>query len=200
MLRRLCSTHASSLGLHPVLYFYSRTGSFQPAALLSFVNLMRDWDTSDFLAFTEVREKFEAMLLANRSITEAIRKLGSAGRSRPRIIGFYRAIIGRLRDGQTPEEVSAALRQTSEYGFLIEEPDDSQPMFQLEGGSFTREVKGAAYIAEALPTAPRCPTCRGLLHRNGVQTGHRQPKRHGGSGHVSNAMPQHPFCNSTVAQ
>lgn len=198
MLWRLCSNHPSSLGLHPVLYFYGRSGTFQPAALLSFVNLMRDWHTPEYRAFTEVRERFETILLAHRSITEAIRKLGSASRSRPRIVGFYRAIINRLLEGQSPDEVAAALRATDEYGFLIE-PQEAEPMLNLEGGNFTREVKGAAFIAGALTTAQRCETCRGLIHRNGMQTGHKQAKREGGSARVGNAIPQHPFCNSTFS-
>jgi hypothetical protein len=199
ILWRFCSTHASSLGLHPVLYFYSRSGVFQAGALLSFVILMKDWDKNDYLAFTAQRERFEAILLANRSMTEAIRKLGTGNRSRPRIIGLYRTILHRLREGQTPEEVAEALRATEEFGFLMDQPEDSSPMFNLDGGSFTRDTKGAAYIATTLPTVAKCPTCGGLMHRNGMQAGHRQPKRSGGSGDVSNAQMQHPFCNSTVA-
>jgi hypothetical protein len=199
VLWRLCSNHPSSLGLHPVLYFYSRTGTFQPAALLSFATLMRDWDTPDFLQFTTVRENFESVLLTHRIIREVIGKLGTGQRSRPRIVGFYRAIISRLKEGKTPEQVMADLRQTNEYSFLSEPVEEEAPLLQLDGGSFNREVKGAAFIASALPTAPKCPTCRGLIHRNGIQTGHRVAKRDGGSGRVENAGPQHPFCNSTVS-
>jgi hypothetical protein len=197
MLWRLCSNQASSLGLHPALYFYSRNGTFQPAALLSFVILMRDWDTNEFLGFTEVRASFEAFLLANRNITEAIRQLGTGNRSRPRIISLYRTIISKLRENKTPDEVANDLRSMNEFAFLIE-PAEDLPMLALEGGSFTRETKGAAFLSDALPSAPKCPTCQGLMHRNGMQVGHKQAKRLGGSGDVSNAMMQHPFCNSTV--
>ncbi len=38
---RLCSNHASSLGLHPALYFYSCSGVFQPAAFLSLFSFSR---------------------------------------------------------------------------------------------------------------------------------------------------------------
>lgn len=198
MLWRLCSNHPSSLGLHPVLYFYSRNGTFQPSALLSFVILMRDWDTGDFLGFTEVRASFETFLISNRSMTEAIRQLGTGNRSRPRIISLYRTIISKLREKKTPEEVADDLRAMKDFAFLIEPSEDS-PMLALEGGSFTRETKGAAFISDALPSAPKCPTCNGLMHRNGMQVGHKQAKRNGGSGDPSNAMMQHPFCNSTVA-
>lgn len=196
---RICSTHASSLGLHPALYFYSRNGTFQPGALLSFVVLMKDWETTDYLAFIEVRERFEEFLLRNRNATEAVRRLGTGNRSRPRIIAFYRSIITSLREGVAIEEIENKLRVTKEYGFLIEEAEPLAPMLFLEGGSFGRETKGAAYIAEFLPKAPKCPTCRGLMHRNGMQVGHRKHRRDGGSGEAANAMMQHPLCNSTAA-
>ena len=69
VLRRLCSTHPSSLGLHPALYFYAKSGAFQPGALLSFVELFRGWETKQFAQFSEVREQFEAFLLAHRGHT-----------------------------------------------------------------------------------------------------------------------------------
>jgi len=131
-------------------------------------------------------------------MTEAIRQLGTGNRSRPRIISLYRTIISKLRENKTPEEVADDLRANKEFAFLIEPSEDS-PMLALEGGSFTRETKGAAFISDALPSAPKCPTCHGLMHRNGMQVGHKQAKRNGGSGDPSNAMMQHPFCNSTVA-
>lgn len=198
ILYRLCSNHASSLGLHPVLYFYSRNGTFQPSALLSFVILMRDWDTNDFLGFTDVRASFEEFLLSNRSMTEAIRQLGTGNRSRPRIISLYRTIILKLKEGNSPDQVADDLRNHRDFSFLIE-PREEAPMLALEGGAFTRETKGAAFLADALPSAPKCPTCAGLMHRNGMQVGHKQAKRNGGSADVSNAMMQHPFCNSTVS-
>ncbi|TZG29638.1 DUF262 domain-containing protein [Sphingomonas montanisoli] len=198
LLWRFCSNNPSSLGLHPVLYFYSGSGVFQPAALLSFVVLMKEWETADYRNFVEVRSQFEEFLLANRNITEAIRKLGTGNRSRPRIIGLYRIIINQLREGKTSAEVANALRETKDYGFLIDASDEAPPMLALDGGSFSRETKGAAYIAEALPHAQKCPSCGGLMHRNGMQVGHRRHRRDGGSGRQDNAMMQHPFCNSTV--
>jgi hypothetical protein len=54
----LCSSHSSSLGLHPALYFYSASGDFQPTAFLSFATLFKDYDTAAFKDFTAVRESF----------------------------------------------------------------------------------------------------------------------------------------------
>ena len=39
VLWRLCANHASSLGLHAALYFYARSGIFQPGADLAYVEL-----------------------------------------------------------------------------------------------------------------------------------------------------------------
>ena len=200
---RLCSTHASSLGLHPALYFYSTTGVFQPTALLSFVDLFRSYSTAQFREFIEARSRFETFLMKHRTITEAVRKLGSGKRSRPRVLSLYRTILTQLGYGRVPDDVYDELRMHPEYAFLFaKELSEAIAEVELaeEGQPFPRETKGAAFLREAIPTAPKCATCGGLLHRNGMQTGHVVHKREGGSGQVSNAMMQHPFCNSTVWQ
>jgi hypothetical protein len=55
-------------------------------------------------------------------------------------------------------------------------------------------------IPNAGHAAPKCPTCGGLLHRNGMQAGHREHRRSRGRNNIANAQMQHPFCNSTVEQ
>lgn len=192
---RICSTHASSLGLHPALYFYSRSGSFSATSFLTFQSLFQDWSTDDFRRFIKVRPAFEEFLMANRGMTEAIRKLGSGARSRPRAISFYKTIIAQLADGKSARDVAGTLAGNSEYSFLV----SNDPEFEPVDGSFSKDVKGAAFLRSALPAAPKCPTCGGLMHKNGMQVGHIHAKRDGGPGTLSNAMMQHPFCNSTVA-
>lgn len=197
-LYRICSIHASSLGLHPALYFYTLSGVFQPAALLSIVALFKDFDTPEFLEFTKIRAAFEELLMDHRGITEAIRQLGSGSRSRPRVLSLYRMMIEEFKAGNDAKAVVAKLSAMPDFAFLFaEEPTglfDDLP----KGKRFSRDTKGAAYLRDALPTAPRCATCQGLLHKNGMQAGHKKHRREGGTGHVSNAMMQHPFCNSTV--
>lgn len=196
ILWRICSNHASSLGLHPALYFYSRGGVFQPAALLSFVTLFQAWSTNDFREFTKVRRSFEEFLLQNRGITEAVRRLGSGSRSRPRIVSLYKTIIAGFTSGRSVAEVHDQLSKSADFNFLL--ADELQPGLPLEGGKFARETKGGAFLRDALPSAPKCPTCGGFLDRNGLQTGHKKAKRDGGATDISNAHAQHPFCNSTM--
>ena len=98
-LYRICSNYASSLGLHPALYFYSISGVFQPGALLSFVTLFKGWDTPQFREFSSIRASFEEFLLSHRGLTEAVRALGSGSRSRPRLVALYRRVMGSSRKG-----------------------------------------------------------------------------------------------------
>lgn len=194
--RRLCSNHPSSLGLHPALYFYAKSGAFQPGAMLAFIELFREWETRQFLAFTRVRASFESFLLANRGHTEAVRRLGSGSRSRPRVVAFYRRVISDLQSGLGVNEISDKLLGDPAFDFFISPRGD---LFDFEDNSFSRETKGAAFIQNALPSAPKCPTCGGYMHTNGIQVGHITAKRNGGRGSLENAMMQHPFCNSTAA-
>jgi hypothetical protein len=197
VVQRICSNYASSLGLHPALYFYSPSGVFQPQSLLAFIALSKDWRTKNFKQFTKSREKFEEFLLANRGITEAVRKLGSGARSRPRIVALYKAILSNIELGKGSQQIHSILASSTEFSFLVAESFTNPG---TPGKGFHKAVKGGAFLQSALPVAPRCPTCNGLLHRNGMQTGHRVPKRAGGSNAITNAQIQHPFCNSTVAQ
>jgi len=199
-LARISSVHASSLGLHPALYFYNASGGFQPGSLLSFVTLFKDWDTQEFRNFTKIRADFEAFLLTRRGMTEAIRALGSGARSRPRVVALYKELIAGLLDGNTLEDLENQLAERTEFAFLFNEIPEIDGKLSAPGKKFARETKGAAYLRDALPRAFRCATCGGILHINAMQTGHQTHRRDGGTANINNAMMQHPFCNSTVNQ
>lgn len=199
MIQRICSNDASSLGLHPALYFYTRGGVFQSASLLSYALLFQEWATEDFRKFTTIRSEFEEYILNNRAVTEAISKLGTGARSRPRVVLFYKKLIEGLLQGKTAKQVQSELSLDPDFSFLVDSNHVSGELFSSGDGSFSRDVKGAAYLKDALATAPRCPTCGGLMHRNGMQVGHILARRDGGAADLANAMMQHPFCNSTFA-
>ena len=195
--RRLCSKDPSSVGLAPALYFYTESGVFQPASFLSFVGWMLPWKTADYSRFTDARRVFEDFLLANRKTTEAVRSLGSGGRSRPRLVHLYDRIIADAANGKSAETIAAELVEEKDFDFM---KSGSHETHDRSGEAFTRDVKGTAYLAHALPGAAlRCATCDGLLYSRAMQVGHREAKRLGGSGNASNAIMQHPFCNSTHA-
>jgi hypothetical protein len=197
MVRRICSNHPSSLGLHPALYFYSPSGVFQAGALLAFTTLFKGWDTADFKSFTKARSKFEQFLLAHRGVTDAVRKLGSGARSRPRILAFYKKIILNIEKGKSTAQIYNILARDKDFAFLVVEAPQTHGK---PGGKFNRETKGGAFLKDALPSAQKCPKCGGLLHRNAMQTGHRVARRSLGSNAITNAQIEHPFCNSTLVQ
>lgn len=198
LLRRICSKHAASLGIHPAIYFYSPNGAFQASALLSFVSLIKNWETKDFREFSEVRSSVESFLLENNIIREAIGRLGSGIRSRPRIVSLYKSMIREFMTGNNPKDFYASLRKNEEFSFLLSHPNTTPVYLESAGGEFTRGTKGAAYLRDALPVAPKCPTCGGIMHVNGMQVGHIKPRRQGGTGELVNSQMQHPFCNSTI--
>lgn len=44
IIRRLTTTHQSSLGLHPAVYFYSEKGRYQPTAFMAWVEIIKEFD------------------------------------------------------------------------------------------------------------------------------------------------------------
>lgn len=71
----------------------------------------------------------------------------------------------------------------------------SQNLSEEEVGSkagkrFSRATKAAAYLRDALPAAPRCFTCGGLLHLNSIETGHHVHKHDRDPAVLSNAIMQ----------
>ena len=156
-----------SLGLHPALYFYARAGAFQSGSLFSYIVFFSDWDTDDFMRFTRVRQRFEDFISSNSGITEAVRRLGSGARSRPRILSLFKTIIDDLDGGKPLSEITRRLTEDEQFAFFIA-AEKVQSEDSGAEGAFSRDAKGATYIKSALPTAPRCPTCSGLMHRNGM--------------------------------
>ena len=195
---RICSMHSSSLGLLPALYFYSGSGGFQPNSLLSIMALFKGWSTQDFIAFTESRKTLEDFLLSNRKTTEAIRKLGSGSRSRPRLVSMYRRVLKEAKSGKSVEQIRDILSREKDFAFLAEAASNELEL-PLPKGKFNRDVKATAFLNTALPAALRCPTCGGLLHNLAMQVGHKKARRDNGDATAENAQMQHPFCNSTYA-
>lgn len=193
---RICSKHASSMGLHPALYFYNASGVFQPNSLLAIVELFSKWSTADFRKFTDARRTVEDFLLSNRGTTEAIRNLGSGSRSRPRLRALYRRLIDMAIEGKSAAEIFATLVEEPEYRFLAIEP--AKPSGK-PGARLSRSTKATSYLNTRLPSVVRCPTCGGMIYDRAMQHGHIQHRRDGGTDGVDNAMMQHPFCNSTYA-
>ncbi|WP_456686923.1 HNH endonuclease family protein [Bradyrhizobium sp. P5_C11_2] len=196
IINRITGLHASSLGLHPAVYFYSATGRHQPTAFLAVVELVREFEKKDaFQTFTKVRERFEQFILDNKSFSNQVTvKIGSGAKGFQRLKNLYVRVYEGLVQGNEFPAILEQLRGDKEFSFLT--PDERL----VEGASsqFSRETKSATFLRDAIVGAPRCRICNALLHFNSIQIDHVVRKADGGLGVLENAQLAHPFCNSSV--
>ena len=133
VMRILLSNHASSVGLHPAVYFYSWTGKQQPILFLVIADLIVDLERKKRLpSFIAVRSKFEAFLTADRSLlNQVIRKFGTKDSGVKHLRAFFDFILTKLDEGLLSAQLVDALVHESAYSYLqpAESPYDggSQP-------------------------------------------------------------------------
>lgn len=77
---RINSKHASSLGLHPMVYFYSQDGRHKVASFYATVAFVMELERTDrYLDFIEIRSEFEEFLLKyDYLVQQIVRKHRSA--------------------------------------------------------------------------------------------------------------------------
>ena len=195
VVNRITGLHPSSLGLHPAVYFYSATGRHQPTAFLAAIEFVKELEEKSlFKKFTEVREKFEQFLLENKSFANQVTvKIGSGAKGFLRLKDLYVAVLVLLREGNTGKEIVDELATEKDFSFLV--PDEK--IAETGGARFSKEVKSATFIKEAISGAPRCRICKSLLHYNSISIDHIVRKQDGGLGIEANAQLSHPYCNTT---
>lgn len=201
LLDRVTGTHPASLGLHPVVYFYTRGGSFQPVAFLAAADFLRDLDARKKLRdFTNVRNQFEDFLLTYKHfMTQIVHKFGSGGRSLTPLVKFYETILKRLLAGAGSDQVVATLKADTDFSFLSLEI--TPPRTKDDDGAgkkFSRKTKSSTVLKEATEGAVRCSICRAMVHKNSMTFDHVTRRRDRGSATSDNAAVSHPYCNSTI--
>lgn len=196
---RITGDTARSLGLHPVVYFYTRSGTFQPTVLLAVSGFVEDLQSRNkLIEFTKHRRAFEDFLIAHKEATSLlIKQLGSGPRHIPRLRDYYTAIASALAAGKTQTQIETAFSADPNFAFLTKAPSfHLNPDTAQEGRAFKRETKTAAFFAAALPNGARCHLCGALVHKNSIQFDHDVARRDGGTGTLENARVSHPYCNS----
>jgi hypothetical protein len=195
---RITGDQSMSLGLHPVVYFYTRSGSFQLTVFLAVSAFMEDLARRAKLKnFTIHRKAFEDFLVEHKEAPSLlIKRLGSGPRHMVRLREYYGKILDGFAAGHSGADIQASFANENDYAFLtVPRPTDQRPASQSRG-SFKSATKTAAYLAAALPTGPRCCLCGALVHKNSIQFDHEMPRREGGATDMSNARVTHPYCNS----
>jgi hypothetical protein len=195
---RITGTKPASLGLHPVVYFYTRGGEFQPNAFLATAELVKNLvDRNRLKEFTKIRRQFEDFLVEHKEfITLTIKHAGAGRRSLGRIVRYFEFVIQKTLEDLSPDQIAAALQADPEFAYLI-----GRPAAKEGDGTrkrFTRSTKTASFLETALQSAIRCGVCGAMVHKNSMTFDHIQPIRDGGISLPTNAQVAHPFCNSGV--
>lgn len=191
----------ASLGVHPVVYFYTRGGAFQPTALLATSLFLENLaEKGSLKKFTDIRKDFEEFLIRHKeAISLFTHKFGSGDRSLPWIYDYYNKVAEGLWAGKSLDDIQNDFANNPDFAFLTApRPSGVRPQSTKQKHPFSAGTKTAAFFAAALPTGTRCRICGALVHKNSIQFDHKVPVRDGGPGDASNAQVAHPYCNSTV--
>lgn len=193
--RMINSNHASSLGLHPLIYFYAQNGSFRVSAFYAFALFVMELDKKNKKdLFIKHRKEFENIFYRNSSLVQVIaRKYRTSKNGMPRTKDFFMEILNKLESGLSSTNVIDEIIKMKEYQYL---PDTDIPNVEDNSVDFNSSKKSEVYIIEALLKSPRCNICGGYLHKNAISIDHIERKQDGGKATVNNGQITHPYCNT----
>lgn len=188
------STHPSSLGLHPAVYFYSKTGRHKTASFFAVTEFLIELESKRKLKyFTDNREAFEEILIEYDFINQQIlRHYRSSSKAVPHIKNFMITLLDELSKNGQELAIKSTLKH-EDFKFLKMSEDISEGS---ESEDFSSAVKSATFITEALSNAIRCKICKSRIHVNSITIDHKDRKQDGGLGGHDNAQLAHPYCNS----
>ena len=195
-LSRITTNDPGSLGLHPLVYFYTRGGAFQPVAFLASVQVFnRLIDKGNASRFCDIRKDFESFLMKHKeAFTLVVKALGSGPRSRPALEAFLEMTMEELWQGKAEAEIVSVLAADNRFRFLST-PQPIRAQTRRSKG-FDSSAKSAAYILTLFDSGVRCSECGGLVHSNSMTVDHAVRLADGGGNNSRNARITHPYCNS----
>ena len=197
--QRITTTQPEALGLHPLVYFYTRGGAFQPVAFLAVSQLVKRLaERNEMDKFTAVRRTFEAFVMSHKeAFSLIVKKQGAGHRSRPAIEEFLYLALQGLWGGKADEQIIDDMKLDDRFTFFAAPP----PIRGLGGRrDFSASTKSATFVSELIEGGVRCGICGGLLHRNSIHTDHIIRRADGGGAHSGNAQLAHPYCDSTYKE
>lgn len=191
------SNHISSLGLHPAVYFYSKTGRHKTASFFAITDFIMDLVQSKKLKeFTKVRSLFEDILIEyDFALQQILRHYRSSSNALPHIKSFYAHLMNELLSNDGKQSSVKNVFNKEEFKFIkLNDTDD----IDYSNTSFSDETKSSVFIIEALDQALRCKICEARIHSNSISFDHKERKEDGGNGNPTNAQLTHPYCNSSI--
>jgi hypothetical protein len=197
-IRRITTDEPRSLGVHPVIYFYTRSGAFQPSAFLATSRFLEGLAKQDKLKdFTKVRSKFEEFLVLHKeALGLIVHKFGSGGRNVPWLVTYFNRILSGLWGRKSLDNIQKAFLRDKDFAFLGVQQGPRGSASPKKRQDFKGTTKTASFFAAALPGGTRCRLCGALLHKNSVHFDHIVPASKQGGADMKNAQPTHPYCDS----
>lgn len=198
---------AISLGLSPLIYFYSKKGRFQITSFLAFVHIINIWDeqrlknhSNIFQKFSAIRQRFEEFLLQNKNFTtQATANIGSGIKSYERLADLYLFIIDTMIDTKNSDStIIQSIKETPKFGFV--------KIFDAENNyDETRNPPGKGKIPKVTEVEKAievyfknkilCPICGGHYTFYSYNFDHITERRNGGDNRINNLDLTHIYCN-----
>lgn len=194
---RMVGNQASSLGLHPLVWFYTAQGRHYEPLFLGMTTIIsekvRNNNSDWFHSFTLYRAKAESFLNDNKVVlTLLISTLGS----KSRISGAKTALESIF--------TSYSLGEVPSVDLLAEKMGLETRLYSIQqkpGSGFSDDAKSSVFVKESLRSALKCPICNGFLDTNkSASYDHIIRKEDGGVGSYENCQITHPFCNSGIKE
>lgn len=193
-LRRVNSSHPSSLGLHPLVYFYNKRGNHIYSAILAWVDIVKEIEKSpqSLKSFCLIRYDLEMFLIKYKHFISGLNaRYGSGTKSHKHISKVTKLIISLLKKRETESDIVGAILE--EFPFLTKSDD-----VNVTSPRFSTDIKSQIYIQEALPKSSTCSFCNAFIHQNSISFDHVIRKEDGGKGSVENGALMHPYCNTSA--
>lgn len=196
-LRLLSSNHESSLGLHPLIYFYADNGTFRPSnfySFLLFVKMLDDRKKKNL--FIKNRKKFEQMMpIIQENINFLTRKYRSALKATNHIVELYMAILEELNKGVVEDKVIVSLKTGNQEKYNSLPEVKIKEIFD-ESSDFDSRTKSEVFILMSKSKINLCGICEGAISGTTISIDHIERKEDGGKGVVANGQLTHPYCNT----
>ncbi|MEH2246678.1 MAG: HNH endonuclease signature motif containing protein [Nostoc sp.] len=195
--QRINTNDPSSLGLHPLVYFYTYDSRYRIGSFYGVVSLVLHLGkTKSYDKFIKCRKDFEFLIWQHDDIVPQIVSKSSAVKAREKVKDFYLTIVEKLTQGVDKKNIIKEIVAEKTFGSLKMKARVNTS--ETQSKTFSRETKAAAFIRDALPKIQRCKICGGYLHSHSISIDHKTRKQDGGLGNLDNAQLTHPYCNSTV--
>lgn len=194
ILQIINSKEAGSLGLHPIIYFYSKKGNFKPANFYAFILFVKEIDNKGRKKeFTSVRKNFEYFIYKYDYIFDQInRQLRSTKKSAGPLKDVYILIMNDLLNEKSEQTIISDIVKLYPKINTSENPES----IDSNSSDFNTNRKSETYISTALPGCIKCGICGGIVHMNSTSVDHVDRKSNGGLGIAQNGQITHPFCNT----